>query len=113
MAKLGSKEEFESQMMALKLEYMANLPERKRVIGELWQRLKQGRFDRTVAQELIRRAHNIVGAAGIHGFSSVADAARDIESVLSEVLISSKISTDIEARFDPLFQRLEETVEEV
>ena len=112
MAELGSKEEFEMQIKALKLKYIDTLPERKRVIGKLWQRLRQGRFDCAVAQELNRRAHNLVGSGGLHGYSGITDAARDIETLLSDVLVSKQIAPHVAVRFDQLLQRLGEVFDE-
>ena len=112
MAELDSKEELKAQIKALKIEYVDTLPEKKRLIGRLWQRLHRDRFDREVAQELSRRAHNLVGSGGLYGFPGISSAARDIETLACDLLVSEQVSPHVVARFECLFQTLGRSIDD-
>lgn len=106
MAEVGSKEEYEAQIKALKLLYIHSLPGKKRAINTSWQRLNQGQFDRTEGEKLIRSVHQLVGSGGSYGFSGITDAAKAIETLLTGVLADGRISPGTCAGFDMLFERL-------
>ena len=70
------------KLEGLRKTYSAQLPEKISQIEELWTRIARGEWDKTLLDELVRKAHTIAGSAASFGFASVSSTARVLEMEL-------------------------------
>ncbi|TCS71338.1 response regulator receiver modulated diguanylate cyclase [Sulfuritortus calidifontis] len=72
----------ETSIEALRLEFIAEIPQRMGDIARLWQALTAGRAKLADLQELIRLIHSLAGTSRTYGFDSLGLQAKEIEKAL-------------------------------
>lgn len=77
--------ELQAKLNALNDAYASQLPEKLKQIESAWKQLPQNMWDETGFQVLHRMAHGLSGSGKTFGFSTLSDAARELENYLKQI----------------------------
>ena len=97
----------QDQIKALRDKYVAELPQKIRVIEEAWEMLDKNRWNAEDLTRVERLVHTLVGSGATFGVPEVSQRAREMETALKLLQIAgAKQSTDARARILPMLDSL-------
>lgn len=85
MAAPLSDEELKERLLALRKDYLSQLPEKLNTLHSIWKKEKQQQTPEKI-QEFIRLVHNLTGSGATFGFHEISTTSRNIENFVQSLL---------------------------
>lgn len=82
---MGNPAELQAKLKLLSDAYAAQLPEKLKQLELIWSRFSQAEWDQEDFQTLYRMVHSLTGSGKTFGFSTLSDAARQLENYLKSI----------------------------
>lgn len=80
----GKAENIKQKLAALRAAFAEEIPERIRLIEELWNSLSRNRWEAGTGEDMLRLVHTLAGSSASFGYSALSSAARALEAVIKE-----------------------------
>ncbi|MDD5176188.1 MAG: Hpt domain-containing protein [Sterolibacterium sp.] len=79
-------EELQAKLKLLSDSYAAQLPERLKLLEQVWENLPKNSWDEAGFETLHRMVHSLTGSGRTFGFAGLSDVARNLEDYLRQLV---------------------------